>query len=35
MELAKTSLDLKKHFISNYMMGYDEEIVKMAKGVWA
>lgn len=31
MELAKTSLDLKKHFISNYMMGYDEEIVKMAK----
>lgn len=30
-ELAKTSLDLKKHFISNYMMGYDEEIVKMAK----
>jgi hypothetical protein len=25
-ELAKTSLDLKKHFISNYMMGYDEEI---------
>ena len=31
MDLAKTSLDLKKHFISNYMMGYDEEIVKMAK----
>jgi len=31
MELAKTSLDLKKHFISNYMMGYDEEIVRMAK----
>jgi hypothetical protein len=30
-ELAKTSLDLKKHFISNYMMGYDEEIIKMAK----
>lgn len=30
-ELAKTSLDLKKHFISNYMMGYDEEIVRMAK----
>lgn len=31
IELAKTSLDLKKHFISNYMMGYDEEIVRMAK----
>jgi hypothetical protein len=30
-ELAKTSLELKKHFISNYMMGYDEEIIKMAK----
>ncbi len=30
-ELAKTNLDLKNHFIRNYMMGYDEEIIKMAK----
>jgi len=30
-ELAKTSLDLKKHFIGSYMQGYDEEIVNLAK----
>jgi hypothetical protein len=30
-DLAKTSLDLKKHFIGSYMQGYDEEIVNLAK----
>jgi hypothetical protein len=30
-ELAKSNLDLKTHFIKNYMMGYDEEIVNLAK----
>lgn len=30
-ELAKTNLELKTHFIKNYMMGYDEEIVNLAK----
>lgn len=30
-ELAKTSLELKKHFIGSYMQGYDEEIVNLAK----
>ena len=30
-DLAKTNLDLKTHFIKNYMMGYDEEIVNLAK----
>ncbi|NDC94722.1 hypothetical protein EB118_09070 [bacterium] len=30
-ELAKTSLDLKKHFIGSYMQGYDEEIINLAK----
>lgn len=31
IDLAKTNLDLKTHFIKNYMMGYDEEIVNLAK----
>lgn len=30
-DLAKTSLDLKKHFIGSYMQGYDEEIINLAK----
>lgn len=30
-ELAKTSLELKKHFIGSYMQGYDEEIINLAK----
>jgi hypothetical protein len=30
-DLAKSNLDLKTHFIKNYMMGYDEEIVNLAK----
>lgn len=31
MEVAKYNPDLKKHFIGNYMMGYDEEVVNLAK----
>jgi hypothetical protein len=30
-DLAKSNLDLKTHFIRNYMEGYDEEIIKMSK----
>ncbi len=26
MDIAKNNLDLKTHFIRNYMMGYDEEL---------
>jgi hypothetical protein len=31
MEVAKSSLDLKTHFLKSYLTGYDEEVVKMAK----
>lgn len=31
MDIAKNNLDLKTHFIRNYMMGYDEELVALAK----
>jgi hypothetical protein len=31
MDIAKNNLDLKTHFIRNYMMGYDEELVSLAK----
>jgi hypothetical protein len=30
-EIAKANPDLKKHFIGNYMMGYDQEVEAMAK----
>jgi hypothetical protein len=30
-EIAKVNPDLKKHFIGNYMMGYDQEVEQMAK----
>jgi hypothetical protein len=30
-EIAKVNPDLKKHFIGNYMMGYDQEVETMAK----
>ena len=31
IDIAKNNLDLKTHFIRNYMMGYDEELVNLAK----
>lgn len=31
LDIAKNNLDLKTHFIRNFMMGYDEEIVSLAK----
>lgn len=31
LDIAKNNLDLKTHFIRNFMMGYDEEIVALAK----
>jgi hypothetical protein len=31
IEIAKVNPDLKKHFIGNYMMGYDQEVEQMAK----
>lgn len=31
LDIAKMNPDLKKHFIGNYMMGYDQEIESMAK----
>jgi len=31
LDIAKNNLDLKTHFIRNYMMGYDEELVALAK----
>lgn len=31
LEIAKVNPDLKKHFIGNYMMGYDQEVETMAK----
>lgn len=31
LDIAKNNLDLKTHFIRNYMMGYDEEVVNLAK----
>jgi hypothetical protein len=31
MEIAKVNPELKKHFIGNYMMGYDQEVEQMAK----
>jgi hypothetical protein len=31
MDIAKVNPDLKKHFIGNYMMGYDQEVEQMAK----
>jgi hypothetical protein len=31
VDIAKSNLSLKNHFISDFMMGYDEELVKMAK----
>jgi hypothetical protein len=31
MDIAKVNPDLKKHFIGNYMMGYDQEVEAMAK----
>jgi hypothetical protein len=30
-DIAKANLNLKNHFISDFMMGYDEELIKMAK----
>jgi hypothetical protein len=30
-DIAKANINLKNHFISDFMMGYDEELVKMAK----
>lgn len=31
VDIAKANINLKNHFISDFMMGYDEELVKMAK----
>lgn len=31
VEIAKINPELKKHFIGNYMMGYDQEVEQMAK----
>lgn len=31
IEIAKVNPELKKHFIGNYMMGYDQEVEAMAK----
>jgi hypothetical protein len=31
LDIAKINPELKKHFIGNYMMGYDQEIEQMAK----
>lgn len=31
LEIAKVNPELKKHFIGNYMMGYDQEVEQMAK----
>jgi hypothetical protein len=31
LDIAKVNPDLKKHFIGNYMMGYDQEVEQMAK----
>lgn len=31
VDIAKANINLKNHFISDFMMGYDEEVVKMAK----
>lgn len=30
-DIAKANINLKNHFISDFMMGYDEELVKMSK----
>lgn len=30
-DIAKANINLKNHFISDFMMGYDEELIKMAK----
>ena len=31
VDIAKANINLKNHFISDFMMGYDEELVKMSK----
>jgi hypothetical protein len=31
LDIAKANINLKNHFISDFMMGYDEELVKMSK----
>jgi hypothetical protein len=31
VDIAKANINLKNHFISDFMMGYDEELIKMSK----